>query len=227
MIEIIPAVMPRDFEELTDAAAAVVHHVSVMQIDIMDGKFVQNKSWPFDRHEEENFMAILREEEGMPYWDHLNYELDLMIQHPDANFEQWVALGPKRIVLHIESLQHPEEAFEEIQQYRQFIEIGLSFDDNYDIKKIEPFIDQVDFIQCMGIDIIGAQGQPFSEAVLDNVKYLRSKYPKLPIAVDGSVNEDTLQELVEAGATRLIAGSAVFGGGDVVENIEALESLVQ
>jgi ribulose-phosphate 3-epimerase len=227
MIEIIPAIMPRDFDELTDAAAATVHHVPTVQIDIMDGKFVQDKTWPYDHHEEENFLAICREEEGMPYWDNLNYELDLMIQHPDANFEQWVALGPKRIILHIESLQNPEQAFEEIQQYRQFIEIGLSFDDNYDIAKIEPFLGQVDFVQCMGIDVIGAQGEPFSEKVIENLEYLRKKYPKLPLSVDGSVNMETVQSLVEAGATRLVAGSAVFGGGDVVENIEGLQSLVQ
>lgn len=226
MIEIIPAIMPKDYDELADKVGLVAGAVPLVQIDIMDGKFVRSKSWPFDRKEEANFVAICREEEGMPFWDAIDYELDLMIEHPDANIEQWIALGPKRIVLHLESLENPQKAFEELQSIRGLIELGISFDDDFDVTEAEKYFDYVDFVQLMGIDEIGSQGQPFSEKVLDNLSYLHKKYPHLALSVDGSVNEETIEALIEAGATRLVSGSAVFEG-DVLGNISNLINLVQ
>lgn len=227
MSEIIPAIMPENFDELQDSVTAVVGAVQTVQVDIMDGKFVEGKTWPFDRHEEANFLAIVREEDGMPCWDDVDYELDLMIQHPDENFEQWIALGPKRIIVHIESLKDPLRALEEMQQYREYIQIGLSFDDEYDLEKLDQYIALIDFFQVMGIDDIGAQGQPLSERALDNVASLRARYPKMPISVDGSVNTETAQQFIESGADRLVAGSSIFARGNVHENIENLRNLIQ
>lgn len=227
MIEIIPAIMPTDYEDLVEKVGLVAGVVPLVQIDIMDGKFVPGKTWPFNFKDEYNFTAICREEEGMPLWDKIDYELDLMVSHPDESIEQWMALGPKRIVLHLETMKDPEQAFIDLQSAREFIEIGMAFDDEYDVTEAEKYIPYVDFVQFMGIDQIGAQGEPFSERALENLSYFRKKYPNVPFSVDGSVNAETAEILVGAGATRLVVGSAIFGHGDAGDNIDELENLVQ
>lgn len=225
MSEIIPAIMPVDYDDLVAYVDEVRGHAPMVQIDIMDGKFVEGVTWPFNVHDEPNFQSIMREEDGMYCWDSVDYELDLMIEYPDENLEQWLALGPKRLVLHIESLKNPTDAFDFLQSVREFAEIGLSFNNDFDLEKLGQYVDFVDFVQCMGIAEIGKQGEPFDERVLDSIEYIRENFPTLPIAVDGSVNEETLEELKKAGATRFVAGSAVFDG-DPVQNIEMLETLL-
>jgi ribulose-phosphate 3-epimerase len=169
---------------------------------------------------------MMREEDGLPMWDQIDYELDLMVKHPDENLEQWIALAPKRIILHIESLKDPEKAFTFLQDYREAIEIGISFDNNFNLDALDSYLPYVDFVQCMGIDDIGEQGQPLSEEVFDNIGYLKKKHPHVLISVDGSVNNDTVHDFVSHGVVRLVAGSAVYGHGDPVDNINTLRDLI-
>ena len=78
----------------------------------------------------------------------------------------------------------------------------------------------------MGIDKIGFQGQPFDERVLENVRKIRKAHPEMPISIDGSVNFDTAKSLVDAGATRLVSGSAILEADDFTQAIAQLENLV-
>ena len=77
----------------------------------------------------------------------------------------------------------------------------------------------------MGIEHIGAQGEPFDERVLSQIKSLRVLYPELIISVDGSVNEETAPLLVQAGANRLVVGSALMKSFDMRETMRELESI--
>jgi len=113
-----------------------------------------------------------------------------------------MALGPRRIVLHIESMLDPEKSLNEFSSLRGIVEIGLSFDDDYEVTELDKYMDLVDFVQVMGIDEIGKQGEPFEPRSLYNIEYLHNKFPEMPISVDGSVNVDTIEEFVKAGATR-------------------------
>lgn len=225
-MEIIPAIMPQDFYELEHDVQSVIGHAKIVQLDIMDGKFVQAKTWPFTRKDDKYFQMIQDEEVGLPFWEKIDYELHLMIERPEDNIEQWLALGPKRIVLHIESLLHPEETLRDLAKIRDFVEVGLSFDDDYEVTKLDHYVELVDFVQVMGIDEIGAQGQPFEPRSLYNIEYLHNKFPDMPISVDGSVNQDTIVEFAKAGATRFIAGSAIFDGVPS-ENIKTLKNMIQ
>nr|MBP6925919.1 hypothetical protein [Candidatus Paceibacterota bacterium] len=124
-----------------------------------------------------------------------------------------------------ESMLHPEKTLENLQSLREFIELGLSFDDDYEVTKLDHYIELVDFVQVMGIDEIGKQGEPFEPRSLYNIAYLRNKFPDMPISVDGAVNAETIQKFKEAGATRFVTGSAIFQG-DAKDNIKYLESLL-
>jgi ribulose-phosphate 3-epimerase len=102
MIEIIPAVMPSSYDDLEDKLAAVAPHVKLVQIDIMDGVFVRSKSWPY-LGDTASFEALLHEDAGMPFWEKLDFEVDLMVTHPETVIDDWITAGASRIIIHVES----------------------------------------------------------------------------------------------------------------------------
>ena len=223
MVEIIPAIMPKDYEDLDEKMSLFVGVVPFVQLDIMDGKFVPARTWPYPR--DAHFDAIVAEEEGMPRWEEIDFETDLMIENPELAVPKWVSAGARRIIVHVESMVD----FEKIRASVPvgLIELGLAINTTTPLSAIEPYIERIDFVQCMGIARIGFQGEAFDERVLENVRALRAKHPELHISIDGSVNFDTALSLVEAGATRLVSGSAILDADDFVGAIAKLENLVQ
>ncbi|MFA6355122.1 MAG: hypothetical protein WCW65_01725 [Candidatus Paceibacterota bacterium] len=228
MTEVIPAILAKDINDLRQKIANVVNLVHIAQIDICDGKFVESKSWPMDRDDAESVALILDEEEGLPYWENLDFEFDLMVKDAIKQFDFFVRLGAKRIIFHLEAESELElkDFINAIDPYtRENLEIGIAINTTTSILRLDPFINSIDFVQCMGISHIGFQGENFDERVLLQIKDLRSKYSDLIISVDGSVNEETAPLLVEAGANRLIAGSVLMKSFDVKETIKELENL--
>jgi ribulose-phosphate 3-epimerase len=223
-IQIIPAVMPQDYEDLVEHAAMFVGLVPYIQLDIMDGKFVPGVTWPHvpgDQH----FKRIETEEEGMPQWESIDFEVDLMIANPEHWVPRWVLAGARRIIVHVESMRDFELIRESVPVGN--IELGLAINTTTPLSAVEPYLDRIDFIQCMGIEKIGFQGQPFDGRVIEHIKTIRARLPEMPISVDGSVNFETAQSLVDAGATRLVSGSAILENDDVGGAIRELQNLVQ
>jgi ribulose-phosphate 3-epimerase len=236
MIEVIPAVLVKDFEELRGSIGKFLNIAPLIQIDMCDGVFVPHMSWPYNEirgGDSKNLDAILAEEEGLPYWDKLNFEFDLMVKDAREQFETFIRLGAKRVVFHLEAEVHDEKSATQFKEFlegidmytRENLEIGLSIDTTTDIDNLKPFISCVDFVQCMGIAHDGSQGEPFDERVLAQIKSLRNAYPELIISVDGSVNADTAPLLVLAGANRLVVGSSLLNSYDIKEAYEYFENL--
>ena len=165
----------------------------------------------------------------MPFWDSIDYEFDLMVKNAHEQFEFFVRLGAKRIIFHIEAegeIATFKEFLEGLDMYtRDNVQIGIALNTTTPIEILSPVILSVDFVQCMGIEHIGTQGEPFDDRVLTQVSSLRETYPELIISVDGSVNEHTAPLLVKAGANRLVVGSALMRSYDVRATIHELESL--
>jgi len=239
MVEVIPAILPKDYDDLKDKIAIVRGYASIVQIDICDGIFVKNISWPFygqaskdvdimDQSLDQHFLNIINEREGMPFWEDVEFELDLMVSDAITNFDIYTKLGPRRIILHIEAVGNLEEFkhfLEGIDPYiRDSIEIGIAINTTTGTEQIFPLIPSVDFVQLMGIENIGFQGQDFDERVLGQVKILKEKFPDIMISVDGSVNFETAPKLVEAGVERLISGSVIFNSNDIIDTIEQLKN---
>jgi len=228
MTEVIPAVLAKDINDLRQKIANVVNVAHVVQIDICDGKFVSSTSWPMGYNDKESVALILNEEEGLPYWENLDFEFDLMVKDAIKQFDFFVKLGVKRIIFHLEAESELElkDFIDAMDSYvRENLEIGIAINTTTNIEKLSPFINSIDFIQCMGIEHIGFQGEPFDERVLKQIKDLRVKYPELKISVDGSVNENTAPALVKAGANRLVIGSALLQSFDIREKIKEFEKL--
>jgi ribulose-phosphate 3-epimerase len=239
MVEIIPAVLPKNYEDLKNKVALVRGIVSIVQVDICDGIFVRNITWPFlskgdeesflENSLDEHFRRILNEEEGMPFWEDIDFELDLMVANAVENFDIYTKLGPKRIIFHLEAVGNLEEFhhfLEGIDLYiRDIIQIGVAISPNLPVEQIFPLINNVDFVQVMGIDREGMQGEDFDEHCLEQIKNLKEKFPDLIISVDGGVNFKTAPLLLSAGADRLVIGSAIFNTDDIINTVEKFRNL--
>ncbi len=230
MIEVIPAILPKNYEDLKNKISLVKEVVSFVQIDICDGVFVPSRTWPFsspliDSH----FTKILNEEEGMPFWEDVDFELDLMVSDAVENFDVYTKLGAKRIVFHIEAMKDLEDFknfLEAIDPYiKEVMQIGVAINPNTPIEKLFSIVNNIDFVQFMGIAKVGYQGEPFYEGVLNNIKIFKEKFPELIISVDGGVNLETGLQLKNAGADRLISGSAIFNTDDIIGTIESFKNL--
>ncbi|OGI82906.1 hypothetical protein A3I95_03180 [Candidatus Nomurabacteria bacterium RIFCSPLOWO2_02_FULL_44_12] len=241
MAEILPAILPKNYEDLKNKVALVRGIAPVVQVDLCDGIFVPSLTWPFlskpsqvegeflENDFDEHFKKILREQEGMPFWEDIDFELDLMVVGAVENFDIYTKLGPRRIIFHLEAvgdLENFKNFLEGIDMYiRDAIEIGVALKPGTPLEKLFPLIPFIDFVQCMGNDKIGYQGITLDDKVYGKIKTIREKYPNLPIGVDIGVNETTAPLLVASGATKLAAGSAIFNTDDIIETIERFREL--
>ncbi len=226
--ELIPANMPKDFYEIEDVAASVRGLVQTLQLDIMDGKYVPEKTWPYTSQSKTSFQQIINGDIGLPFWEELNYELDLMIERPELQIEEWLSFGASRVIFHYASIHNWEKVKNFDAVLRSFTQIGLAITIYDDLENIFPLIDEkiVDFVQVMGIAHIGYQGEAFDERSINIIKTLKQRYPELTLSVDGGVSAKSIPLLREVGVDRFVSGSGVFGGGLIEENIHFLNDLI-
>lgn len=224
MIEIIPAVMPETFKELMSDVGRVRGLASWVQIDVMDGMFTNSISWPYAPGSRQ-FEKIVADEAGMPFWDEVNYEIDLMVNNPAVEAPKWLLASAGRLVLHNKSLMRGDgrAIMEEIKS--RGVEVVLAIRPSEPIEEIDQYVDLLDGVQCMGIEQVGFQGEPFEEGVLAQIAAIRAKYPDMPISVDGGVDNETAPLLVQAGATRLVSGSFIFTSEDAKASIVELQKI--
>lgn len=228
-IQIIPAVLPQSFKDLEEHLAPLKGVIKLAQVDVVDGHYAKGKTWPY--RDTATFEKISKEERGLPFWDKIDFQFDLMIQHPDLVLKEYLEAGASHIVLHARS-EGVEKALqlivdmrtEEIGSFSVHGGIALGPSDQPDL--LGPFEAQFDFVQVMGIDREGRQGEPFDKKALYLVERLRSRYPKLPIQVDGGVSLQNARALVAAGASRLVVGSAIVKAEDPLVAYQEFVELV-
>lgn len=228
MTEITPAILVKNFNELNEKLARLVNITNLVQIDICDGNFVPSISWPMQKNDQDSLNMILSEEDGLPFWQSLDFEFDLMVLNAHKQFDFFTRLGAKRIIFHIEAENEDDfkEFLESLDPYfKDNIEIGIAINTTTSIDKLDSIINYIDFVQCMGIEKIGFQGEPFDARVIDKIKEIKNKYPEIKISIDGAVNENTAPELLSAGANRLVIGSALLDSDDMGEAIKNFELL--
>ena len=239
MPEIIPAILPKNYDDLKDKISLVRGIAPLVQVDLCDGIFVKNITWPFlarasddsflDNDLDIHFTNILNEQEGMPCWDAVDFELDLMVHDAVQNFDIYTKLGPKRIIFHLEAvgdINEFKDFLEGIDSYiKDAIQIGVAVSPTASVEFVFPVAPFVDFVQVMGIDHEGIQGEDFDPKCLEHIKTLKEKFPGIIISVDGAVNLETAPALVVAGADRLVAGSAIFNSNDIVSTLEKFRAL--
>lgn len=206
--------------------------VQEVQLDLCDGIYTKEATWPYSGgNGEEDIIQIVEGEEGLPYWQDISYELDLMVRDASKNFALFTSLGAGRLTFHLGAeIDEEENDFANFisgidRDTRENIKIGLAILPNTEIKNLEKFMSNIDYIQCMGIDEVGSQGIPFETKTIDKVRELREKYPDLEIQVDGGINLENAKLLKEAGADRIIVGSAIWKSQNIIETIKSFENI--
>lgn len=220
---IIPAILPKSYDELEQKVGFVRDHAKMVQIDIADGKFVPNETWPYvgDNGEATKINSGARK---LPDPRNVAYQIDLMIENPTETIDFWLKSGAFQLIFHVETLDGSDEFLRKLRSQGIFT-TGIAISNDTDLKELDPYIDLVNYVQVMGIKNVGFQGQEFDERVIDRIMYLKRNYPHLTIAVDGSVNEETAKRLKQAGADNLVSGSYILESGDARRAIRTLDTL--
>ena len=221
MTEIIPAIIAKDFADLQQKVKLVEPYVQTVQLDIMDGIFVPNETWP----------CAASAAQGKPSVDDLNnlqtslfLEAHLMVSQPEKIFEQWVASRIERIIVHWEALDNFRSQILNfsLQTYRRNKQFGIALNPETPLEVVDHFIGKVDLVLLMSVNP-GFAGQPFQESVIPRIIALRQKYPSAKIEIDGGINLENVRKLVEAGANFLAVGSTIFESQDIAQTIKNLK----
>lgn len=241
---ITPAILPKSFEDLMSHLKRIEKLVHTVQIDVVDGVFAPNKTWPYVDETDDNFIKIVNQEEGLPYWDSLDFEIDLMVSDPVFAADQWIAAGANRIIVHAKSISKEkllalarsvrekgvelivaveESSVETLKEQIAYIESSEPVEEGVssDTKKI------ISGIQCMGILKIGFQHMPAYEGIFNLIAQIKTLYPHIPVSVDGGVTLDNAGPLFDAGADRLVSGSAIFEAPSVEDAVNEFEEIYQ
>ncbi len=231
MSPIVPAILPQSRAELADKLGRLDGLVENVQVDIVDGRFAGPATWPYLKSGEQ----VPSGEDAVPYLGHFNFELDLMVEDPGLVVGPWIDTGITRLTLHAESSRDLPKLLDRMQhQYGHdkgfapgLLSLGLAIGPGTELSLIEPYLAHADYVQIMGIKSIGKQGEPFDPRALQKVRAFRKKYPDMPVQVDGAVNLATAPELLDAGVTRLIIGSALWKAPDLKEEIAKFNKLAE
>lgn len=204
MRTIIPAIIPESKEHLMSEMQKVLPVTESFQVDIVDGLFTPHTSWPYlDQNSSLLDLA--------PIVERYDIGFDLMIRHPEKIIKEWAALRPSRIALHMGSTQYMNECIASIRSSGGRIGIGIALQNGIPLSVLEEYINDIDYVQLMGIEKIGQQGSPFDERVISRCRTLKEMYPHIAVSIDGSMNKETIPLLQEVGADRFVVGSGLFG----------------
>ncbi len=221
---ILAAIIPKNLRELREKVALVSHYVRFVHVDQCDGKYVPSVSWPY-AHDWNDFEQFEKEDEGLPDWQKVDYQIDLMVADPKPAMERWIKAGASSFVVHAEGLTADFDELLDMAHTAQ-AELGLAFQPQTDEWEYEHLIQKADFIQCMGIAKIGYQGQPFDERIFDQMKTINEINPQARITVDGHVNLENIDELEAAGASQFVMGSALFDSENIPQFIQEAEDIL-
>jgi len=231
---IVPALIPVSREDLEAKLRKLEGVCEEVQIDIVDGVFASPASWPYiqDHAEPSRMLA-----EGLmfPGADTFKIEVDLMSQDPESMSGTWIGLGAVRLTIHAESTRYLARFLENTKILYghdagfapDLLSIGLAIGGDTDLALIEKYLDRVEYVQFMGIRKIGRQGEPFDPRVIARIKAFRKKYPNVRVQVDGGITLSNAPQLLEAGVSRLVVGSAIWKQEDPVAAYQELAALTE
>lgn len=217
-MNIIPAILPYNFEEIIEKSGRVNGFVADIQIDVCDGVFGLEKTW------------MPTGTEVLPQG--FSYEFDLMINDWKLYTLHCLNLGAKSIVSHVDLFVDGDmdTLVGMVSAHDARLGISVSNDKSLDfhaemIRQAKALYPNV-FIQVMGIKKIGEQGQFFDEDTPGRIRALKQQFGEMMIQVDGGMTPNNLKKVRDAGAESAAVGSYIFGRDDAEISLEELNKAV-
>lgn len=212
---IIPAIIPQSYDDLVQQIEKI-KGLPEVHVDVVDGVFVPSVSWPYEPSGDVVSARDLLAQ--------FSLEVDLMVAKPLPAARAWLAAGADQLVFHVETIS--VEAFAEFTNDCP-VSVGISCNNATPLAVLYEYLPHADYVQCMGIAVIGSQGQPFDESVIERLTQIHEQYPTMALAIDGSVNESTIPKLTHLGLSRFIVGSAIIKAEQPKEAYTKLTKLAQ
>jgi ribulose-phosphate 3-epimerase len=212
LIDLAPSILSADFARLAEEVrAASEGGGSVIHVDIMDGHFVPNLTvGPV-------VVRSLRKATKLPLDCHL------MIEHSDQFIPDFAAAGADWISVQQEACRHLNRTLHLIKSHDCLA--GVVINPATPVDTLVEVLDIADYVLVMSVNP-GFGGQKFIPSTLHKLRELAEirgrQRLNFRIEVDGGISLDTVADVVRAGAEILVAGNAVFGGGDPRKNAQAL-----
>lgn len=206
-IMIAPSILSADFSRLGEEIRAVEKAgADWIHIDVMDGVFVPNIT-----------IGPCVVKSARPV-SKIPFDVHLMIQNPLELVKPFAESGADIITFHIESCRDPRRTIAAIRECGK--QVGVSIRPKTPLSELAPYLKDVDMVLVMSVEP-GFSGQSFMPEALPKIESLKKIFDK-HIEVDGGINLTTARQVAAAGATILVAGTAVFGESDYKKAIGRL-----
>jgi ribulose-phosphate 3-epimerase len=211
-MKIAPSILSADFTALGEAIARVeTAGADLLHVDVMDGHFVPNLSIG------PPVIESIRKRTRLPL------DVHLMIEEPERWVETYVKAGADYVTVHAEACAHLERALALIREAGA--RAGVALNPSTPPEVLQYVLDDLDLVLVMSVNP-GFGGQSFIPTAYEKIRRLRAMLGDRPVlvSVDGGVKADNAGLLAQAGATVLVAGSAIFGAADPGAALAALRS---
>ena len=173
----------------------------------MDGHFVPNISFA---------MPVIK---SIRKYTDMFFDVHLMITPPEKYIDDFINAGADGVTFHIEATENPDKCIELIRNRGK--KVGISINPNTPVSAIEKYLDKVDMVLVMSVEP-GYGGQKYIESVNEKIRYIREKMGSdFDIEVDGGINADNIDMVLETGANIIVAGTAVFND-DIEGSVKGL-----
>lgn len=214
-VKIAPSLLSADFARLADELHDIEGEADLLHLDVMDGHFVPNLTIG------PAIVKACRRHSKLPFDCHL------MIDNPQLYIERFLEAGADMISVHVEAEPHLQRALQMIRDGGA--RAGIAINPATAAESLSTAIEFCDFVLVMTVNP-GFGGQKFIEPVVPKIRRIaQMTYERgvhVDIEVDGGIDPTTAPLVAHAGATMLVAGSAVFGQKDRVAAMKAIRTAV-
>ena len=177
-----------------------------VHVDVMDGHFVPNLTFG------PKMVADLHKATRLPL------DVHLMIERPDDWVDSYADAGAAYVVIHVEAARDVSAALSRIRA--RGAKAGITLNPDTPVDRVLPYLDEIDLALVMSVNP-GFGGQKFIESALGKLQRLRkeidTRHLSVELEVDGGVKLDNVHRVIEAGASVVVAGSAVFESAEGVD----------